>query len=35
MYEFARANKATLVEACKDLKDRNAEVRKRCIARQI
>jgi len=33
--QFAEANKAALVEACKDLADRNAELRKRCIDKRI
>jgi len=33
--QFAEANKAALVEACKDLADRNAELRTRCIKKCI
>jgi len=35
VYQFAANNKAALVEACKDLADRNAELRKRCIEKLI
>ena len=35
VYQFALANKAQLVEACKDPKNRNAEVRARCVAKRV
>ena len=35
VYQFALANKPALVEACKDLKNRNAEVRARCVAKRV
>jgi hypothetical protein len=34
VYQFAVANKQALVEACKGLKNRNAEVRARCVAKR-
>ena len=33
--EFAVANKKALVEACKDLENRAAEVRARCVAKRV
>jgi len=34
-YQFAHTNKAQLVETCKDLENRNAELRMRCIAKRV
>lgn len=35
VYQFALANKPALVEACKDLENRNAELRARCLAKRV
>ena len=35
VYQFALANKPALVEACKDLENRNAELRARCVAKRV
>jgi hypothetical protein len=35
VYQFAVANKEALVALCKDMENRNAEVRKRCVAKQL
>jgi hypothetical protein len=35
VYQFAAANKKALVALCKDMEDRNAEVRKRCVAKSL
>jgi hypothetical protein len=34
-YQFAHTNKAQLVETCKDMDHRNAEVRMRCLAKRV
>ena len=35
VYQFAVANKTQLVEVCKDLENRNAELRARCVAKRV
>ena len=35
VYQFAYTNKAQLVETCKDMDHRNAEVRMRCLAKRV
>ena len=35
VYQFAVANKTQLVEACKDLENRVAELRARCVAKRV
>ena len=34
-YQFAHTNKAQLVETCKDMDHRNAELRMRCLAKRV